>query len=322
MKPFIFIITALLSLLQAEESNYDFGQGIEIGDSGWIVGGYLSADYIKEHQHRYADIDDVALLAYGEFDRYDFLAELEVADLYHKEIGGDDKFGKLHLERLYGDYFPEDNQRIRLGKFNSDIGFWNLNPINVLRDTTSNPNLAEVFFPKLTTGINFEQHDPMEGLHSFSVTLQNNNDIDRDYNNFKIQHHYSAVLDFKNGCWSSRIGGGNFRYDNHEASYVFGALKYQKDEIDFMTESVLRKEDDKDVYSYDVYAQGVWNYIPRHFVIVRVETGKMPLLNDHDTIGLIGYTYRPRENIALKGEYEAHDENALSRWLFSFSLLF
>ncbi len=233
MKKFETIIIGFAlacTMLGAED--YTFGDGLQIGDSPMIVGGYISSVYEHNKHSRYVDIDDVALLVYGEYDHFDFLAEFETAHLYKKQNGEypDESISTtIHTERFFGDYYMNDNERLRLGKFNSDIGFWNQMPINVLRDTSSSPHLVNDFFPKLTTGINYEIRQMSGTLNRISLTLQNNNDLDIGYNNLNADRHYALACDIVDQEILWRFGGGYFRYQPmQEAIYLLGALKIEK----------------------------------------------------------------------------------------------
>ena len=312
-------------MLHAEE--YTFGNGWQAGNTPLVLGGYISStlDLNKNTDTFY--IDDIALLAYGEFDHFDFLAEFETEDIYIKEIGNNhDKGGNftIQIERLYGDYFFGDSERLRFGKFNSDIGFWNQMPINVLRDTTSSPHYTEDFFPKFTTGIHIESHPAAGALSRVSLTVQHNNDLDSDYNNFIIDRHYGVACDIGDNNVLWRFGGGYFQEEPaaREAWYATGALRMEEKQWNLILESVLRHDTKDGKMSYDVYAQGVWHLIAQHDLVVRAEVEKAPVTRTHDGSATVGYAYRPLTNVALKGEYEAHQESLLNRWLFSFSVLF
>lgn len=320
------ICTVILACTVIHAEEYTFGDGWQVADSPLIIGGYVSSVYVAEKNKRILDIDDIALLAYGEFDNFDFLAEFEAADVYKKETGfyrDESSSTAFHTERLYGDYYFGDNKRLRFGKFNSDIGFWNQMPINVLRDTTSSPHLVSDFFPKLTTGLHYESREKDDFPYRVSVTLQNNNDLDRGYNNFSVDRHYAVACDIGEQERLWRFGGGYFRYESlREAFYLLAALKMEKKEWNFLFESILRQERNEEKLSYDAYAQGVWHFKAKHDLIFRTEVEKAPITQIHDGSALVGYTYRPLSNVALKGEFEAHQESLLNRWLFSLSVLF
>jgi len=324
LKQTVLLLGMTARLLHADE--YTFGDGFQVADSPLYLGGYLSSTYTSTKKSDILDVDDIALLAYGEFDHVAFLAEFEAPDVYHKEQGirrDEHTNTTFHAERLYGDYFFGNNERLRVGKFYSDIGFWNQMPINVLRDTTSSPNLVKDFFPKLTTGLHYESRLSTGAIDRISVTIQHNNDLDSGYNNFNFDRHYGAAADIKynDGFW--RFGGGYYRYGSlKEALYLLGAYKVERKRWKVLIESVLRRNSDDARLSYDMYAQGVWHIRSRHDLIVRAEIEKTPDIKTRDGNLILGYTYRPLSNIALKGEYEVHQNTVLNRVLVSFSVLF
>jgi hypothetical protein len=320
-----FFLILLLVSIEAYAQEYVFGEGVQVGNSPLNVGGYISSVF-KSNQKSDTYIDDIALLTYGEYDTFDFMAEFETADLYIKEFGGDSREeskASLHTERIYFDYYLDDNKRLRLGKFNSDIGFWNQTPINVFRDTTSGPHLARDFFPKLSTGLYYEIQPKDNYFDRLSLTFQNTHNLDCKYNNFNVERHYSVAADIvdQNKIW--RFGGGYFRdIYFREAFYLLGAFKMEDKEWKLLFESIIREDAAERKVSYDIYVQGVWHVAEKHDVIFRSEVEKAPVTLQHDGIAVAGYTYRPLKNVALKGEFEAHQESSLNRLLFSLSVLF
>lgn len=320
----IFIFLCISSVAHSEE--YLFGEGLQVEDSPLIVGGYLSTVLESGQNKKEVHIDDVALLMYGEYDQIDFMAEFETADMYAKEFGSDPKEefkAEFHTERLYLDYYFDDTKRLRVGKFNSDAGFWNQMPINVLRDTTSSPHLVNDFFPKLTTGLNYEFHPSESYFERLSLTFQNTNDLDSEYNNFNIDRHYSVSADIKDQNRMWRLSGGYFRYKSlREALYLLAGLKMEDKGWNLLIESIVRKDHQERKIAYDIYAQGVWHIMSKHDLIVRGEVEKAPVALKHEGNVIAGYTYRPLKNVALKGEYEAHQNSDLNRLLCSVSVLF
>ena len=316
----------MMTTLSLYGDEYTFGDGMQISDSPIFVGGYVSSVLESRKNSRLFDVDDAALLVYGEYDRFDFMAEFEAADLYQKELNhthDENSSAVFHTERIYGDYFFGDNERLRLGKFNSDIGFWNQIPINVLRDTTSSPRLVSDFFPKLTTGIQYESRQSNEVIKRISFTLQHTHGLDIGYNNMDTDRHYGIVCDIGDQTTAFRFGGGYFRYrPTNEALYLQGSLKLSRKQWDFLFESVLRRDRNVNEIFYDIYGQGLWHLQPKHDFIFRAEVEKTPITGVYDNSINAGYTYRPLNNVALKGEYEAHQDTLLNRILFSVSVLF
>lgn len=316
------IILAFLAHLTicVSADEYFFGDGYQIGESPVSLGGYVSTNYIKEREKHYVNIDEVALLVYGEYDQFAFLGEVESSDFYDNDTN--DHNPHFHTERFYVDYFIEENQRLRVGQFNSDIGFWMQMPINVLRDTTANPRFTEDFLPKLLTGLNYEYQHPSHQIERLSLSMQISDDMDPKYNNFATHRHYCVAMDMNRDDWLWKFAGGYFKYNQlHHAFYLTGSAKMETKEWTTIVESVIRQENN-DKISYDIYAQRVWHWIERHHLIMRAEIEKTPVYPIYDHSLTLGYAYRPIKNIALKAEYEVHDDAALTRGLFSFSVLF
>jgi hypothetical protein len=319
-----FILYAVFGLA-SHADDYRFGEGFSIADSSLVVGGYFSSEYLIQNGSRTFDVDDVAVMAYGEIDRFAYLIELEASDFYLKETGNrtDEQSNRsFHIERMYGDYFFDGDERLRIGKFNSDIGFWNQMPINVLRDTTSSPVLEKEYFPNLTTGIHYESRRIDGDVKRVSITVQNNRDLDSDYNNFDIDRHYAAALDVGDDDALWRFSGGYFRYvTGREAVFATASFRMNIDDVTLLAETLVRHDEPVGT-TYDGYIQGVWHAWPKHDFILRTEHGKSPVAHVTDSSVTVGYTYRPLNNIALKGEYEAHEEDGLNHWLFSLSAMF
>jgi len=138
------VLIALLFQLSAyaEEGSYRLGEGVQVAALPLYVGGYFSVDYRQQQQLQQFTLDDLALLAYGDSGQFFYLAEIETSDSYVKSWKPENSVSthmRFHVERLYFGYDFTDENTLQIGKYNSPIGFWNLTPINVLRDTTSSP---------------------------------------------------------------------------------------------------------------------------------------------------------------------------------------
>ncbi|WP_187647816.1 hypothetical protein [Nitrosophilus labii] len=309
----------------------DFTKGYKISDT-FYLGGYLSTEYEKSDEKEAFLVDDLAFLLYGEDDRWDFVSEFEAKDIYINQntpMKVEDSNLNFKIERINLTYYIDNYQTIKIGKFNSPIGFWNIMPINVLRDTTSSPYIVENSFPKLTSGIcyRFALNENFDFLY---ITLQNNEDIDSSYNNFKIKKHYGITLEFekKNGIF--KVSGGYFRQrDNKESIYSVFAFKKIEQNYTLTIESSIKKIDSSNLIPYDVYLQNVWNLSEHYYLITRFEkykTHEEDILTDseniEENIWTFGLTYRPYPNVAIKGEYNRYSIQKSDKWLFSFSFMF
>jgi hypothetical protein len=320
----LMFLMMVVVLVRGDE--YVVGEGWQFGDSPIVLGGYLSSMYTHDHNPSLFSVDDVALLGYGEFDHFDFLTELEATNVVQNRptaFSPNRTNSAFRIERMYGDYYGHEGDRLRWGKFNSDVGFWNQMAINVLRDTTANPRLATDFFPKLTTGIHYEQSNLSPSIARISWTLQHTDDLDNGNNNMNVDRHYAMAMDLPSGENVYRFSGGYFQYDEQKSPvwYATASLKTRVQWWDVLMESVGRYDVRLSQTYYDGYVQGVWHFNGQHSLILRSEVGKSPQVG-HDESALIGYTYRPWKSVALKGEFEGHLVALRNRWLFSLSILF
>ncbi|MDP3292311.1 MAG: hypothetical protein Q8M43_09800, partial [Sulfuricurvum sp.] len=131
----------LLLFISTYAHAYELGRGAQINDH-INVGGYFSSEFEAGRSDETFTLDDVAVMAYGDINpMISYLAEFEAVGFYHKNLsdGSDGGSQKFHAERLYGDLWMSDDFNIRFGKEITPIGYWIMEPINVLRDTTSNP---------------------------------------------------------------------------------------------------------------------------------------------------------------------------------------
>lgn len=322
----LFSLT-LLSLIHAAE--YELGHGIRVNDA-INVGGYFSTELESNQQSDTFTLDDVAVLAYGDINpMVSYLVELESVGFYHKNFtdGTETQSHKFHIERLYGDLWMSDDFNIRFGKQITPIGYWNMEPINVLRDTTSSPLYSKFLFPKFLTGIDINGYVPQTQGLKYHLFAQNNHDMDEEYINIPNTHFFGFALDQEISMdWNT--GGSIGEYiakTGQRTRFIQGNFKYDDTRWQVLTEALAAKSeygDRQDDYTYSGYTQAMYRYSPEHALIGRYE-----YYNDHHTdykdhILTLGYSYRPLYPVSLKGEYQWHSQNDENRALFSFSVLF
>jgi hypothetical protein len=323
LKKVLTLLVILFSFLNAKD-DYQMGHGYQLGETPLYLGGYLSARYDINHIKSEFDLDDVAILLYGSFEKFDFLSEIEASDVTFEKEGKQDydlANSTFHIERLYFTTPLQDDSSLYFGKFNTDIGFWNQTPINVLHDTTTPPHIMTDLFPKLTTGIGYTT--TINDTLSLSLALQHNNDLDDEYNNLFVKEHYSFNLKGDKESYIWGIGAGYFKEKNaRSSSYATVGIQKEFQMWTLLSEFYLRATDDAPSVPYDVYLQGTWHLKDKHDVVFRAETYNDEIEDSSDRVGLVGYTYRPYPFMALKAEYEAHSINRLSHAVFSFSVIF
>ena len=326
----LLIILLLLSHLESND-NYQLGEGLQLGDSPIYLGGYFSLDYTNEDELNRYRIDDVALMAYANYDKFSFMSEFEYKELYVKtyENGVEDTGHneKLHIERLYFDFHFNDNYVLRIGKYNSPIGFWNLLPINVLRATSSNPISSEILFPKFTTGLDSSYTSYDDGEVKINLIIQQNESFDADYNNYKVDKHYGLGVSYALKNYTLKLNGGFFhRIDTltseDELYYILASIKYESDSYEFLGEVGTQRSKDNSTNNYAGYVQGLYRFSQKHIGVLRLESYKESKSSRDENFAVFGYTYRPLYPVALKAEYQIHSHDQLNKALFSLSVLF
>lgn len=320
----------LLCLGLHADDGYTLGEGVQVGALPLYLGGYFSMEYSKSQELQHYSVDDIALLSYGSYNRFSYLLELEFTEFYVRS--NDNNITKstqdhtLHLERIYLDYNLNENYSLRLGKYNSPVGFWNLLPINVLRETTSSPVSTEILFPKFTTGLDASYSSFDAGLFKVDLLLQHNDGLDESYNNYNVDQHYALGLGYEQDNISLKINGGYFHLDDTsiqtERYYLLISGKYEKEKYQFMAELGSQRSQDRFTTEYAGYLQGLYRLSPKHIAIARVESYSDKVSDETENLLVMGYTYRPLYPIALKAEYQLHSQSRDNQFLCSFSMLF
>ncbi|MDO9265588.1 MAG: hypothetical protein Q7U00_00745 [Sulfurimonas sp.] len=327
---YIALVFIFLLSLHAEEE-YQLGKGVQIGSLPFYVGGYFSLDYKHtDNTDRYR-VDDVAVMGYGDYDKFSYLIELEFKEVYvetHENgVKSTTHNDKLYTERLYLDYNFNENYMLRVGKYNSPIGFWNLLPVNILRETTSNPMSTNILFPKFTTGLNSSYMSYGEGELKVDVMLQHNNDISYEYNNYKMNEHYGFGVSYEKNDYTVKLNGGYFHNLNENIIqdnlyYLLLSAKYESSKYQILSEIGSQKSKNQYTTEYAGYIQGLYRFSEQHLGIIRVESYDDRVTAIDDDILIFGYTYRPLYPIAIKSEYQFHSQSDQNQFLFSFSVLF
>ncbi|WP_457746171.1 hypothetical protein [Sulfurimonas sp.] len=334
MLRFINIILLFSLFLHAGEKEYTLGNGIKLGALPIYVGGYFSTDYqhnTTTSQNKFR-IDDIAFLSYGYYERVSYLAEIEFKDfyVYQWDRNLSEIFnGEPHVERLYLNYMISDNFNIRMGKFNSPVGYWNLTPINVLRDTTSNPMISNILYPKFTNGLDLTYTYFSNYEVQVDLLAQNHDDIDDKYNNVKIDQHYALGLELAKDSLSLKLNGGYFhavddRYRDEKFTYILASTQYDVDKYKITAEVGTQFSENRVSIDYVGYIEALYRITDKHLPVVRFESYKsnLNILNEQDSSLTFCYTYRPMVPIAFKSEYQFHSLEKYNKIYLSFSVLF
>ncbi|HEX5670345.1 MAG TPA: hypothetical protein VFX66_02315, partial [Sulfuricurvum sp.] len=307
------------SLLQAEP--YTLGSGYQV-DPALNIGGYFSSQFeVQGSQKSIIAPDDIAVIGYGDINpMLSYLAEVEAASVYYKNLsnGDENRNLKFHIERLYGDLWLSDAYNIRFGKQITPIGYWNKEPINVLRDSTSSPLYSMLLFPKFLTGIDINGYIPGTEATQYHLFGQNNRDFDQEYMNIRNTHFFGFSVEKElSEDWS---GGGSIgeyipSIGAQRTRYVQVNAKYDDSLWQVMAEGLAAKNEYANTSDYAIsgYVQGMYRYTLQHGVIGRVEHFRDYHTHYEDNIAVLGYSYRPWYPVSFKGEYQWHSQKNENR---------
>ena len=327
---FYFILFYIFTLL-ANAGHYELGHGVKLHEK-LRIGGYFSTDYEVSETRRRARLDDVAFLAYGNLtSNLSYLAEIEAAPFFQRDFrAGTQEYDRhFHRERLYFDYQYSEMVNFRVGKQITPIGYWNLEPINVLRETSSNPLLSSKMFPKFLTGLDIYGYLPWFDSVTYHLFMQNNKDIDEDYINIKNEHFFGLSLE-NEVSMDFQYGGsfGEFITEDRKRTH-FAQLnaKYElSNNLSIQSELALNHIDDHATtvkgYKFAGYLQSLYRISSKHALVGRYEYFNDDATDISDHIGIFGYSYRPIYPVSLKAEYQWNSYEKLNKFITSFSVLF
>jgi len=164
----LLLTAAAVSLLPARPSlaqdlpppspswEYHLGQGLRLGDSGLTLGGYgsLRFEALRDRSPRLSLGSLSLLLSWDTGTRVRFFSELELENFTVARGGHsfDIYNNAVELERLYADVYLSEVLSVRLGKFLTPVGRWNLVHADPLVWTTSRPLVTSLPFATDTTG--------------------------------------------------------------------------------------------------------------------------------------------------------------------------
>ena len=324
---FIFIVL-LFSSLYAE--NYEMGRGLTLSEK-LHVGGYISTDYESSDEKKQFRLDDVAVLAYGRvLPELSYLVEWEATPFYQKNYTteAEEYNPRFYYERAYVDYAYSEMFNFRGGKQISPIGYWNLEPINVLRDTSSDPLYSYEMFPKFLTGLDIYGYLNESASVKYHLFGQKNNNLDDNTLNIQADQFFAISLEHEITSEFSYGGSiGNFvTKDKEHTNFLQIDGKYDAYPFIFQAEAAYNDNEDTvlDEKNYKTagYAQALYHINMKHALIGRYEYFHDSSDSRTNNIGVLGYSYRPIYPVSLKGELQYNSDERLNKFIISFSVLF
>ncbi|MGH8576166.1 MAG: hypothetical protein ACREXX_12495 [Gammaproteobacteria bacterium] len=313
--------------------DYHAGRGLRLGNTGLTIGGFaiVNAERLEGGESR-GELEGPTFLF--SFEPVPFLrgfAELETTELAHVRSGqsGIRSTPGVDVERLYGEAGLNDALNLRLGKFQTPIGRWNVAPAEPFVWTTSEPLIIEDVFDDKTTGAMLRgSFFPRDGALSYSLYGAFFDPIDPDAEAPPAKHSAGAYLEWASlGGWS--VGASYFASETTTGKWhhLGGAdlLWHPTDRVELTVEGIFGEAPRENGMLTGFYAQAVVETLPTLYAVGRYEhfepAGDDPAIDLLD----VGFAWVPFYWLRLKADYrfaDHLDERSAPGLRASFSILF
>jgi len=291
--------------------SYLAGSGLRLGKTGLTVGGFATAevDHLENGERRGAIEDLNFLISFDPVPFVHLFTELGVESLATVERGrrGIRSNPSLDAARLYLDLGDRDALQLRVGKFRTPIGRWNLAPRDPLLWTTSEPLIVENVFDDTTTGAMLHGSVfPQGGALSYSLYGAFLPPLDAGRDEHPVRRSAGARLEWaslkgwtlgasyfasqrRNGQWN-HLGGADLLWFPHRRVELSGEILFGEGTI-------------KDGATWGMYAQGVVETLPTLYLVGRYEHFNPPGGGRDINVFDLGFAWVPLPYLRFKADY-------------------
>jgi hypothetical protein len=321
------LVTGLMALtsgagLAADESKnetkeetpqYELGSGLRLGNSGIHVGGYGSLEYSASENAKpdfalsHADLflwweGQSGLKFFAEVD-----GEYELATERNPSLG---EQRNLSLARLYLDDTLTDAVTVRVGKFLTPIGRWNLIHADPLVWTTSRPLPTKDPFPQSATGAMALGTFSLLGRPiDYNVFVSANGDFHKDVNETEFHRaiglHFNVPLDDATQVGFSYVNFSQNPDPQNHQDLVGLDLLWSHHGYEVMGEAI-RRVSSQGSQSDELggYLQAAVPLVGRLYGVVRLEGFHQASPEQTIRDGVVGLAYRQSRAISYKAEVD------------------
>jgi len=316
--------------------HYALGQGLRLGGTGFSLGGYgeLGARDLGGADERDVSLDALSLFLWWDGGgRWRFFSETELANAVRwSDDGVQTRQAEVVSERLYLDYAWRDELKLRLGKFLTPIGRWNLIHAAPLTWTSSRPLITEATFPTNATGAMAYGVLPWtaEGIE-YSVYASVGEEIfpDDDLDTFReavgarVSGHLLSNLQL-GASWASfeQESAADLRKQLWGADLLWSWHRFEISG-EFAFRSNEGQADHRDEQGH--YVQAVIPLTQTLYAVGRYEGFHQSGAERDLNLYLGGLAWRPRPALVFKAEYSDATDNEAGLpdgWRASFAVLF
>jgi hypothetical protein len=330
----------------SERPAYELGKGYRLPGGKLTAGGYLSARYSDPDNGAWsAQVRDLSLFLSGDLgNRWQLFSETELGEAV--TLDGDGltlKDADIDIERLYLDYRAAPRWSLRVGKFLTPVGQWNLIHADPLVWTVSRPLTTAAPFARHATGAMLHGSRALgaQGL-DYTLYVDATNSLDpterserafteapEDALNPRNAFDWAAGVQLRYRTLDDRLQLGlsaaHFRLDgSHDEKDLLGTdLHWGVGRAEISSEAVYRRGDGPD--EWGGFVQLLLPITRGWYAVGYYERYKPAILDDAVNIRSLGVAFQPRAAIKLKLERRDGNNNetvAPDAWLASFAVLF
>jgi hypothetical protein len=293
-------------------SDYAPGQGWHLPGTDIGIGGYGALSYanFEDDVARFA-VDDISLFLHWESEgRLRAFAELGLeTPLVATTSGHYSSPTYVSLERAYIDYLYADSLNLRLGKFLTPIGRWNVIHADPLVWTTSRPLITEQAFPTNVTGIMLFGTSSVFGHaidYSAYATLGSEWRPNPDLDPFSEAYgaHVSTALTPNSELGASLVSFEQRSSVGERRKLIGLDYMWSRNRFEISAEAAYRFSDDGSLFDEKgLFVQGVVPLSARLYAVGRYEFYD-PAGNVGADLNLwvLGLAFRPNASLVLKME--------------------
>jgi hypothetical protein len=304
------------------EPNYHWGRGLSVPKANLNIGGYLDLSFEQLNQNHKITLDDLSLfMSWSPHDRLQFFSEIELEEWLASDEATNFS-AALKIERLYADLLVTDSFKVRLGKFLTPFGRWNLIHAAPLVWTTSRPLATDKqLFPTHVSGLMLTKSFVLnEQNMDISVYADDSPVFDPREDEVDFDHAVGGRVNIEI-FEQLQIGASYLAFKNRakarlETNHLWGLdMLWKKNDYELQMEFSYRTAGDSQGHKTSFYLQGVAPLDFHLFAIGRYEylDGKQEVdakpIKDHAQLGIVGLAWRPYPPLVFKAEYRFGSQN-------------
>lgn len=303
--------------------DYRAGRGLRIGDTGLTVGGFSTVEIDDEAPGEVTvELDSVNFLVLFEpIEPLRFFAELEIGGLAAWQREGDDfdHDPSYTIERLHADWTHGDALNLRLGKFQTPVGRWNLVPAEPFVWTAVEPVQLDRAFDEHQTGAAlYGTFYPGGNPLRWWLYGQLIDPLDPDVEFGPSERTAGARLEYGDGLGSWSVGGSLLASERkNEWTYLAGFdWMLRLGPLEISSEAVFAEGGIPDRDLWSVYVQCVHD-LGRHasllhdvYLVARFEHFDPDGQGNDSAIWDTGVTWIPAPWLNLKAGYRFADRTS------------